>query len=72
MFVIAFACLVVIAKDTDAIHHQSQSILERMAAPGKGGWHVPYHHFDESDFRNRMSLVEHQRGIHVGNNNNRQ
>jgi hypothetical protein len=38
VLVIAFACLIVIAKDTNAIHHKGKSILERMDAPRKRNW----------------------------------
>lgn len=31
---------------------------------------VPHHHFHKSVFRDGVTLVEHQVGIHVGDNNN--
>jgi len=59
VLVIAFARLVIIAKDTDAVHHESESILESMAASRKGRWYLPYHHFDERELRNRVALAKH-------------
>jgi hypothetical protein len=38
VLVIALACLVVIAKGTNAIHHKRKSILERVVASGNWRW----------------------------------
>ena len=67
--VIALPRFIVVTQYADSVDDQGQSILEKVAAPGKRGRKAPHHHLNKGHLGNRVSFVQHQGGFHVGENN---
>src|SRR5690606_27731311 len=65
MAAIAFAPLIVVAKNTFAPDHEGKPVFEAMAAAGNRGRHMPDHDLMESVLAEDRAFLRNQYGFHV-------